>query len=200
MKTYCNPLDLAYRFQVRGWAERCLREAADPSVVLYRDRYWMFPSKSGGYWHSADLLAWTFVPTRILPTEDYAPDARVIDDAIWFTASRADQPCSIYRSRAPEKDEWELQGAVPAAVAGLRAERRTNDPRTADIAWEAVPGADGYVIHWGIAPDKLYSCWHVLEACRLELNALTAGVPTWVAVEAFNANGRSPLCRPLPMS
>lgn len=114
MRTYCNPLDLPYRFQVRGWAERCLREAADPSVVFYRDRYWMFPSKSGGYWHSADLLEWVFVPTRVLPTEDYAPDVRVINDAIWFTASRHDDPCPIYRSRDPEADQWERLGEVPA--------------------------------------------------------------------------------------
>jgi len=540
--TVCNPLDLAYRFQVRGWAKECLREAADPSVVFFRDRYWLFASKSGGYWHSADLLAWAFVPTRVLPTEDYAPDVRVIGDAIWFTASRADIPCPVYRSRDPEADQWELLGEVPAhwdpnlfqdddgrvylyggcsdktpiwgveldprtlrdrgerkalihadtatrgwercgennigdaapwiegawmtkhagryylqyaapgtplniyadgvcvgdaplgpfvpaahnpfslkpggfitaaghgstfqdrfgngwhistmrisvkhiferriglfpagfdadgvlfcntafadypmripsgpwdpwrdpftgwmllsyrkpvtastaqpdhpaefavnedirtfwaaatreagqwlrvdlggacrvyavqinfaehacsqyeregeplrhgfrleaspdgiawrtlddrersredtphaylelespvearfvrltllhmpgggfpavsglrvfgngggappaAVTGLRAARRPADPRTADIAWDPVPGADGYVVHWGIAPDKLYSSWQVLDACRLELNALTAGVPAWVAVEAFNANGRSP--------
>jgi hypothetical protein len=548
MKTYCNPMDLDYRFQIRGWSDSCLREAADPSVVFYCDRYWLFASKSGGYWHSADLLAWTFVPTRVLPPEDYAPDVRVIDDAIWFTASRHGVPTPIYRSRAPEKDEWELLGEVPAhwdpnmfqdddgrvylyggcsnerpiwgveidpvtlkdrgerralihgntaargwerfgennigdeapwiegawmtkhagryylqyaapgttfntyadgvcvgdaplgpfthaahnpfsfkpggfitaaghgstfqdrhgnwwhistmritvrhkferrlglfpagfdqdgvlfcntvfadyptrvpagpwdpwrdpfagwmllsyrkpvtassalpdhpatqavdeeirtywaaatrepgqwlqtdlggacrihaiqvnftehdcdqyeregeplrhgfrleasrdgiawqpvadrehsradtphayvefdapldarfvrltilhmpgkgfpavsglrvfghgggkapaAVAGLSAARRANDPRTADIAWKPVVGADGYIVHWGIAPDKLYTCWHVLDACQLELNALTAGIPVWTAIEAFNANGRSPLSRAIP--
>jgi hypothetical protein len=72
--TYCNPLNLEYRFQVKGWAKESVREAADSSVVVYRGEYWLFPSKSGGYWRSRDLLAWTFVPTRVLPTEDYAPD------------------------------------------------------------------------------------------------------------------------------
>lgn len=114
MATYANPLNLDYRFQVRGWADECLREAADPSVVVYRDRYWLFASKSGGYWCSDDLQTWTFVPTRVLPTEDYAPDVRVIDDAIWFTASRRGEDCPIWRSTKPEEDLWELVGEVSA--------------------------------------------------------------------------------------
>jgi len=57
-KTYCNPVNLSYRFQLQPPSRR---EAADPTMVVYKKQYWLFPSKSGGYWHSSDLLRWSFV-------------------------------------------------------------------------------------------------------------------------------------------
>ncbi|MFO7870596.1 MAG: family 43 glycosylhydrolase [Kiritimatiellia bacterium] len=105
--TYCNPVNLDYRFQAEGWAKECLREAADPSVVRYGGEYWLFASKSGGYWHSRDMKNWDFTASRALPVEDYAPDVSVIDGSVFCTASRLDRPCPIFRSRNPRGDEWE---------------------------------------------------------------------------------------------
>jgi xylan 1,4-beta-xylosidase len=42
--TFCNPLDLSYRFWVE---EPSRREAADPTIVWFEDRYFLFASKSG---------------------------------------------------------------------------------------------------------------------------------------------------------
>ena len=67
--TYCNPLDLDYRFQLD---EPTRREAADPAVVYFDHEYWLFASKSGGYWHSPDFSHWVFVAGTNLPIEDYA--------------------------------------------------------------------------------------------------------------------------------
>lgn len=106
-RTYCNPMNLSYRFQVKGWAKDCLREAADPSVAFFQGAYWLFPSKSGGYWRSEDLRDWQFIRTRTLPTEDYAPDVRVIDGQLHCTASRAPARSPIYRSANPAADRWE---------------------------------------------------------------------------------------------
>lgn len=106
-RCYCNPLNLPYRFQFPDRAKELFREAADPSVVVFADRYWLFASKSGGYWYSTDLLDWTFVKTTLLPTEDYAPDVRVIGGWLYFTASRQDEACPIFRTQHPELDQWE---------------------------------------------------------------------------------------------
>ena len=54
--TFCNPLNLDYRFQLD---EPSRREAADPTMVVFDGQYWLFASKSGGYWHSRDLVQWT---------------------------------------------------------------------------------------------------------------------------------------------
>lgn len=70
---------------------------------------------------------------------------------------------------------------------------RQKDERNADISWEKVPGAVGYNILWGIAPDKLYQTYQVWDdaPANVELRALTVGQKYYYAIEAFNASGVS---------
>jgi xylan 1,4-beta-xylosidase len=106
VKTFCNPMNISYRFCLD---EPSRREAADPVIVLFRDKYYLFASKSGGYWYSDDLLKWTFVPTKELPIENYAPAAVVIGDWLYFMASTSPLPKTlIYRSSDPVSGKWEL--------------------------------------------------------------------------------------------
>ena len=98
--TFCNPMDLPYRFQLEPPVRR---EAADPTMVVYKNEYWLFPSKSGGYWHSADCLHWSYVPCTSMPVEDYAPTAEVVGDQLIWTASGAG---GIFATTDPLKDNW----------------------------------------------------------------------------------------------
>ena len=68
---------------------------------------------------------------------------------------------------------------------------RQADRRDISIRWEAVKGAQGYNILWGIAPDKLYSSWMVYDKTDLLMKALTADQDYYFCVEAFNENGVS---------
>ncbi|MBI9065365.1 MAG: family 43 glycosylhydrolase, partial [Marinilabiliaceae bacterium] len=102
-KTICNPLNLSYRFMPEKPSRR---EAADPSVIIFRDDYYLFASKSGGYWYSADLADWIFVETDEIPTEEYAPTAISLNDTIFFLASSG-QP-AIYKSGDPQSGKWEI--------------------------------------------------------------------------------------------
>src|SRR3954465_9097402 len=68
--TFCNPIDIDYRFMIDTPSRR---EAADPVITLFNDEYFLFASKSGGYWHSRDLRDWQLVVPEGLPLEDYAP-------------------------------------------------------------------------------------------------------------------------------
>ena len=83
-------------------------------------------------------------------------------------------------------------GSAPPTPRGL-AVRRDTDPRNAFITWERVPGAVGYNVLWGIAPNKLYQTYQVFadRGETLELRALTVGQGYYFAVEAFNENGVS---------
>lgn len=107
MTTTCNPLNLSYRFQAEGINDICCREAADPSVVEFEGKFWLFPSKSSGYWWTDDLQNWNFVKSKILPVEDYAPDVRVINNWLYFTASSNEKDCPIFRTKNPMADNWE---------------------------------------------------------------------------------------------
>jgi xylan 1,4-beta-xylosidase len=108
-RTICNPIDLPYRLQNLSIGPKrfVCREAADPSVVMFRDRYYMFPSMSGGFWHSADLVEWTFAETPALPTYDYAPDVALVDGALVVCASHPSHNGDFYRTTDPLGGNWE---------------------------------------------------------------------------------------------
>jgi xylan 1,4-beta-xylosidase len=112
-QTYCNPLNISYRFSID---KSSLREAADPTVVLFEDNYFLFASKSGGYWYSSDLLTWNFVPISItgFPIENYAPAAVVINDSLYFFTSSSN---TIYRTDNPISGTWEVvNNSFPLSV------------------------------------------------------------------------------------
>ena len=81
------------------------------------------------------------------------------------------------------------RGRVPSVPRGLRAERNPEDRCQATLTWQPARGAEGYVVRYGIAPDKLYSSHQVLEGHELRLTGLNAEPVYWFAVDAYNASG-----------
>lgn len=108
-RTYCNPLDLGYRYQHinEGGKRSGAREGADPTLILFKDRYYLFVSMSAGFWHSSDLLNWEFHANENLLIYDYAPDVRQIGKYLYFCASRRHADCPILRTLDPLTDEFE---------------------------------------------------------------------------------------------
>lgn len=106
--TFCNPVNISYRFCMD---EPSRREAADPTVVWFKDRYYLFASKSGGYWHSIDLAEWTFIETSEIPVEEYAPTAIGIGDTLYFLAS-SNELSTIYKTADPLSGKWSLAREV----------------------------------------------------------------------------------------
>lgn len=80
-KTFCNPVNLNYRFMKIDGGEG-IREAADPVVVTFKDKHYLFASKSSGYWYSDDFTDWkqVFITDSVLPIEDYAPGLFIHND------------------------------------------------------------------------------------------------------------------------
>ena len=103
-QTYCNPLNLSHRFNSDQPSKRGI---ADPTIVLYKDNYFLFASNAGGYWYSNDLLSWKFTTNITLPFENAAPTAAVIGDWLYFFTSRCD---TIFRSNDPANGKWEVYG------------------------------------------------------------------------------------------
>lgn len=104
ISTFCNPMDLSYRFTInKGYS---FREAADPTMVSYKGDYYLFASKTGGYWYSNDLKNWNLVLTNEIPTEDYAPTAIVMRDTLFFVAS-SKKPNKVFKSADPKSGKWE---------------------------------------------------------------------------------------------
>ncbi|HTJ79135.1 MAG TPA: family 43 glycosylhydrolase [Rariglobus sp.] len=98
--TFCNPIDLPYRFQLENPSRR---EAADPSMIFYKDEWWLFASKSGGYWHTKDFTDWQFVEPTGLPIEQYAPTVEIIGGRLCFSVGGN----AIYTTDDPAAGNWE---------------------------------------------------------------------------------------------
>jgi xylan 1,4-beta-xylosidase len=106
--TICNPVNLSYRFCLDSPSRR---EAADPTMVTFKNEYYLFASKSGGYFHSKDLINWDLITTNDLPLEDYAPAAVVMKDTMYFMAS-AGAPLKIYKTADPKSGKWSVANAA----------------------------------------------------------------------------------------
>ena len=119
MSVFCNPLNINYRYQFikdpQSGTVSVNREAADPSLICYRGRYYIFASMTLGVWVSDDLAHWENhrLPDD-LPLYDYAPDVRVIGEWVVICASSRDQICHYYRTKDILEGPYEkVEGSFP---------------------------------------------------------------------------------------
>lgn len=105
MKYYCNPINVPYRYQFNldprsNGKLQIDREAADPSMILFQGKYYIFASMNLSVWVSEDMVHWEShrLPEN-LPLYDYAPDARVCGDYVYFCASKKGEICNYYRTK-----------------------------------------------------------------------------------------------------
>jgi len=103
--TFCNPVNISYQYQ-RGFRGR---ESADPTVIMFKNEYYLFASRGSGYWWSADLTDWHFIfaADGAFDTEKYAPTACAIGNALYLTHS---ENGSVYKTTDPKSGQWEYTG------------------------------------------------------------------------------------------
>lgn len=113
-KIFCNPLDLNYRFQPGPVA---YRESADPAMVRYKDKFILFASHSSGYWISDDMVTWNHHPVKSLEIiEDYAPDAIVINDTVYYAGSASIRK-PLWFTTDPLGDNWQqMKDTLPFSI------------------------------------------------------------------------------------
>ena len=120
MKYFCNPLNINYRYQFNADPRRhgelqICREAADPSLICFRGRYYIFASMTLGVWVSDDLVNWeNHRLPETLPLYDYAPDVRVLGDWVYFCASSREHNCDRWRTQDILHGPYErIEGSFP---------------------------------------------------------------------------------------
>lgn len=102
----CNPINLSYRFQMEKPSRR---EAADPSMIVFKGKYYLFASKSGCYWSSADMINWKMITSPDLPFEDYAPTVVNIKDTLYFLATNwMNNSKSLFKTADPSSGRWQV--------------------------------------------------------------------------------------------
>lgn len=115
--TYANPVDIPYRYQapspfrpIQPRPGESFREAADPTIVLFKDRYWLFPSHSKGYWHSTDLLKWEFIQPTGYEIDKFAPTVVVMDGKMYLATSEKTR--HIWTTDDPMSGHWRVAAAI----------------------------------------------------------------------------------------
>jgi xylan 1,4-beta-xylosidase len=149
LRSICNPLNLAYRFQdmTVGPFRSVNREGADPSIVMFKGRLYLFLSMSGGFWHSEDMINWAFVATPSLPNYDYAPDVREVDGALVVCASHPTKAGNFYRSADPLAGVWE---EIPGSLVIWDPNLFQDDDGRLYLYW----GCSNKTPIWGVELDR----------------------------------------------
>lgn len=119
--TFCNPLNLDYGLNAKGW-----RHSADPVIVLFHDRYFLFATDDvPGCRVSDDLLTWSNVPfasdLRPLMSDNdrgtyCAPAVAEDGRQVYFIrmSRRREATVPVMRSADPASGRWERCGTLRA--------------------------------------------------------------------------------------
>lgn len=113
--TYCNPLDIDYSYMVYNSDQNLsYRSGADPAVAEFRGEYYMFVTRSHGYWHSKDLSKWEFVEPKSIwyPQGCNAPAARNYKDSLLFVCGDPSGAMSVLYSDDPASGVWKASPLI----------------------------------------------------------------------------------------
>jgi len=107
-QTYINPLDIDYTYMVYNSARnQSYRSGADPAVIEFKGEYYMFVTRSFGYWHSTDLVNWKFIkPQQWFFEGSNAPTAFNYKDSLVYFAGDPAGYGSILYTDDPKKGLW----------------------------------------------------------------------------------------------
>ncbi|CAF4042244.1 unnamed protein product [Adineta steineri] len=106
--TYCNPINIDYTYSIYNAIDNfSYRSGADPAVVKFRNEYYMFVTRSMGYWHSTDLLQWSFItPEKWYFQGSNAPAAHNFNDSVLYVTGDPSGSMSILYTDNPKKGDW----------------------------------------------------------------------------------------------
>jgi hypothetical protein len=113
-QTYCNPIDIDYSYMSHNRAENQVsyRSGADPAVVNFNGRFYMFVTRSHGYWASDDLSNWTFIrPQSWYFNGSNAPAAAVKGGKIIVLGDPSGRG-AVIETDNPELGDWKTNFAV----------------------------------------------------------------------------------------
>ncbi|MBO5797161.1 MAG: discoidin domain-containing protein, partial [Clostridia bacterium] len=80
-------------------------------------------------------------------------------------------------------------GEAPAQVEDFTVSRPAMDERRVTVTWDAVPGAEGYIVRYGYDRDVLSQAYQVIGGTSMDLRALNMGVDYWFTVDSYNDSG-----------
>ena len=117
-ETYINPLDIDYTYMVYNSSKNIsYRSGADPAVIEFRGEYYMFVTRSFGYWHSRDLINWEFIkPKQWFFEGSNAPTAFNYKDSLVYFAGDPAGYGSILYTDDPKSGNWTPTASITSNI------------------------------------------------------------------------------------
>ncbi|WP_179347984.1 family 43 glycosylhydrolase [Winogradskyella pacifica] len=118
LDTYINPLDIDYTYMVYNSSQnKSYRSGADPAVIEFKGEYYMFVTRSFGYWHSTDLINWNFIkPQQWFFEGSNAPTAFNYKDSLVYFAGNPAGYGSILYTDDPKSGKWEPTASISTNI------------------------------------------------------------------------------------
>ncbi len=139
---------------------------------------------------SSDNENWTTVIDKSQNTQDRRHDYTELTEPVKARYVRVTNVFTHDDAKFGIKD-LRVFGNADAAkfteVTDFKAVRSIEDRRDADLLWTPVPGADGYVVRYGIEPDKLYNNYMVYGDNKLSIGSLNTGSEYYYEITAFDS-------------
>ncbi len=149
-RTYCNPIDIGYRYNFEQLNQGIsYRSGADPVIVLHKGLYYLFVTISNGYWVSPDLRQWRFVTPSMWPMEDIcAPAVMSVRDTLYLLQSTFSQR-PILASTAPETGKLFFYNRWLPYMPDPGRYDPAFTPGPWDPAFYHDPDTDRWYLYWG---------------------------------------------------
>ena len=170
-QTYCNPINIDYGytpFEVFSRQGKH-RATADPVIVNFQNKLFLFSTNQEGYWWSEDMLKWNFVYRKFLRDDKYihdlnAPAAWAMKDTLYVYGSTWESDFPIYKSTNPTEDDWQI--AIDTLIVGAW-----------DPAFFYEEEKDELYLYWGSS-----NVWPILGT-QLNTKTLQSEGYTWPIVQ-----------------
>lgn len=116
LKTYCNPINIDYGYSpIPAAIEQAKHRAtADPLVVAFKGKFFLFSTNQHGYWWSSNMANWNFISRKfLLPRHKVyddlcAPAAFVLGDSLLLIGSSNNPDFPLWISTNPTTDDWHI--------------------------------------------------------------------------------------------
>jgi hypothetical protein len=185
-----------------GGTEWMISDLGEVSTVYalqinYADQNAQFMGKQSGIFHrykihsSVDGIRWTVLVDKSLNTHDVPHDYVELKKPVTARYLKIENilvPTGTF-ALSGFRVFGRGSGLAPERVEGFMALRGESERRNAWLKWKQSDDADGYVIYWGIAPDKLYNSVMIYGANEYYATALDRDRKYFFKIEAFNRNG-----------